>query len=68
MARVIVFDVNETLLDLNELAPYFERAFGDAGVLGAWFAQMIESTMVGTITGAYADFGEVARGALELLP
>ncbi len=66
MARVIVFDVNETLLDLNDLAPYFERAFGDRAVLDAWFKQMIESAMVGVITGAYADFGEVARAALEM--
>ena len=26
---VIVFDVNETLLDLESLAPTFERIFGD---------------------------------------
>ena len=66
MARVIVFDVNETLLDLNDLAPYFERAFGNKEVLDAWFTQMIESAMVGVITGVYADFGEVARGALAM--
>ena len=70
MARVIVFDVNETLLYLNDLAPYFERAFAPEStgkeVLDAWFTQMIHSAMVGVITGAYADFGEVARGALEM--
>ena len=66
MARVIVFDVNETLLDLSDLDPLFERAFGDKTVRGAWFTQMIQSAMVGVITGAYADFGEVARGALEM--
>jgi 2-haloacid dehalogenase len=27
MARVCVFDVNETLLDLGALDPYFEAAF-----------------------------------------
>ena len=30
MARVIAFDVNETLLDLGALDPLFERAFGRA--------------------------------------
>ncbi len=30
MARVILFDVNETLLDLAALDPYFVRVFGDA--------------------------------------
>ena len=71
MSHVIVFDVNETLLDLNDLTPHFERAFAPKftgkEVLDAWFTQMIESAMVGVITGAYADFGEVARGALEMI-
>ena len=30
MPRVIVFDVNETLLDVKALAPHFVRVFGDA--------------------------------------
>ena len=67
MSHVIVFDVNETLLDLSDLDPLFERAFGRREVRGAWFTQMIQSAMVGVITGAYADFGEVARGALEMV-
>lgn len=29
MPRVIVFDVNETLLDLAALDPAFKRVFGD---------------------------------------
>ena len=70
MSRVIVFDVNETLLDLSELDPYFERAFAPKSkgreVRGDWFTQMIQSAMVGVITDAYTDFGEVAQAALEM--
>jgi FMN phosphatase YigB (HAD superfamily) len=29
MPRIIVFDVNETLLDVDALKPHFARAFGD---------------------------------------
>ncbi len=39
MVRIIVFDVNETLLDVQTLSPYFEYKFGDknlvAGVVSA---------------------------------
>jgi FMN phosphatase YigB (HAD superfamily) len=35
--RVIVFDVNETLLDLHALKQQFERLFGDGEVLHLWF-------------------------------
>lgn len=39
--RIIVFDVNETLLDIEILNPFFARAFGDAAVMRQWFAELI---------------------------
>lgn len=67
MARVCVFDVNETLLDLGALDPYFEEAFGDASVRRAWFLQMLQSAFVATITGVYSDFGALGRAALQMI-
>lgn len=66
MARVCVFDVNETLLDLAALDPLFERAFGDAGVRRSWFQQVLQSAFLATITGAYSDFGAIGAAALEM--
>ena len=37
----IVFDVNETLLDLESLTPTFERIFGDHLALRRWFAELV---------------------------
>jgi 2-haloacid dehalogenase len=67
MARVCVFDVNETLLDLGALDPHFEAAFGDPGLRRAWFSQLLQSALVATVTGAYSDFGEVGAAALEMV-
>jgi len=67
MARVCVFDVNETLLDLGALDPHFERVFGDAGVRRAWFLQLLQSALVATVTGAYSDFGKIGGAALEMV-
>jgi 2-haloacid dehalogenase len=67
MARVCVFDVNETLLDLGALDPHFERAFGDAGVRRLWFLQVLQSALVATVTGAYSDFGTIGGAALEMV-
>ena len=67
MARVCVFDVNETLLDLGALDPHFERVFGDAGVRRAWFSQLLQSALVATVTGSYSNFGEVGAAALEMV-
>jgi 2-haloacid dehalogenase len=67
MARVCVFDVNETLLDLGALDPHFERAFGDAAERRAWFSQLLQSAFLATITGAYSDFGTIGVAALEMV-
>lgn len=67
MARTIVFDVNETLLDLRALDPPFERAFGRAGVRREWFAQVLQSAFVSTVTDRYTDFGTIGRAALDMV-
>lgn len=66
MARICVFDVNETLLDLGALDPVFEGAFGDAGARREWFLQMLQSAFVSTITGSYSPFGEIGAAALKM--
>ncbi len=65
MDVILIFDVNETLLDLSALDGRFERIFGDAGVRTEWFETMIQSAMLGIITETYHEFGAVAKGALE---
>lgn len=67
MPAICVFDVNETLLDLNALNPHFEAIFGDAAVRAAWFGQMLQSAMVSIITNTYAPFGTIGMAALEMV-
>ena len=67
MARVILFDVNETLLDLAALDPHFERLFGNAVVRTDWFNQVLRSALVATITSDYHDFGTIAGDALDMM-
>jgi 2-haloacid dehalogenase len=64
---VIAFDVNETLLDLRALDPLFARAFGDAAYRPQWFAQMLQLSFVGGLTGAYVDFTTAQHAALRML-
>lgn len=66
MPKVIVFDVNETLLDLTALDPHFERAFGASSVRQHWFAQVLQSALVTTVVGDYVDFGAIGAAALEV--
>ncbi len=66
MKRVIVFDVNETLLDMSALDPHFQRVFGDPQVRVEWFQTMLQSAFLVTITGPYKPFGEHFRAALAI--
>jgi 2-haloacid dehalogenase len=67
MARICVFDVNETLLDLQALDPAFEGVFGDAAVRRAWFQQVLQSAMTATLSNHYVDFATIARGSLHMI-
>ncbi|MFZ3076622.1 MAG: haloacid dehalogenase type II [Psychrobacter glacincola] len=65
-APIIVFDVNETLLDINTLTPLFTRLFGDKNRLREWFAQLVLYSQTMTLSGLYTPFGELGVGALQM--
>ncbi|WP_158808008.1 haloacid dehalogenase type II [Beijerinckia sp. L45] len=65
--KVLVFDVNETMLDFEVMSPLFERMFGDERVLREWFGQLIMYSMTITHAGLYADFFALGQGCLRML-
>lgn len=67
MPRVIVCDVNETLLDLSALEPAFKETFGDARTMQDWFTTVLLYSEVATLAGPYADFGSIAGAALDMI-
>ena len=52
---VLVFDVNETLIDIDSIAPLFGRLFGDERVLREWFGQLVTYSMTVTLAGSYGS-------------
>lgn len=64
---VLVFDVNETLIDIHSLAPLFADKFGDERVLREWFAQLIMYSMTVTLAENYVNFSTLAQGVLRML-
>ncbi|PJK23235.1 haloacid dehalogenase type II [Mycolicibacterium goodii] len=65
--HVLVFDVNETLIDINSLQPHFERVFGDGQALREWFGQLVMHSMALTLSGNYTDFFTLGQGVLRML-
>jgi 2-haloacid dehalogenase len=64
---VLVFDVNETLIDIESIAPLFGDLFGDDRVLREWFGQLVTYSMTVTFTEQYVDFFTLGRGVLQML-
>ncbi|OBJ41686.1 haloacid dehalogenase type II [Mycobacterium colombiense] len=64
---VLVFDVNETLLDIESIAPLFGELFGDERMLREWFAQLVMYSMSITLAGNYVTFPVLGQGVLRML-
>lgn len=64
---IVVFDVNETLIDIESLEVFFERVFGDRKVLREWFHQLILYSNVVTLAGYYEEFFALGCGVLAML-
>jgi 2-haloacid dehalogenase len=64
---VLVFDVNETLIDIDSMTPLFARIFGDGRALREWFAQLVVYSMTATLAGHYTDFFTLGQAVLQML-
>lgn len=68
MARdTVLFDINETVLDLSPLRPKFENALGDAAIASTWFAMLLHASTVCALTGVNTGFAELAGLMLDRL-
>lgn len=64
---LIVFDVNETLLDLETMAPTFERIFEDKSAMRLWFANLILYSAALTVARHYVPFTEIGAAVMQML-
>jgi len=64
---LIVFDVNETLLDLETMQPTFQRIFGEKDAMRLWFANLIMYSAALTVAGCYVPFTDIGSAAMKML-
>jgi 2-haloacid dehalogenase len=64
---VLIFDVNETLIDIDSMGPLFKRVFGDERVLREWLGHLITYSMALTLSGLYKDFFSLGQGLFEMV-
>jgi 2-haloacid dehalogenase len=64
---LIVFDVNETLLDLQSMEPTFARTFGDKEAMRLWFANLVMYSLALTLTGSYVPFTDIGSAVMKMM-
>jgi len=64
---LIVFDVNETLLDLGAMEPIFERIFGQKVTMRSWFENLILYSEALTVAGRYVPFTDIGGAVMKMM-
>lgn len=64
---VILFDVNETLLDLSGVRAVLIEALGDADRLAEWFFRLLHASLVANETDRFRSFESISVEALNAM-
>jgi 2-haloacid dehalogenase len=64
---VLVFDVNETLIDIEAMTPLFTQIFGDCSAMREWFGQLGTYSMTTAISHRYVDYFTLGQALTRVL-
>lgn len=66
--NLLIFDVNETLLDLRDLKIAVKKKLkGDNDTVRLWFERLLHYSLVETATKSYHDFDRIGAATLRML-
>ncbi|WP_083470197.1 HAD family hydrolase [Rufibacter tibetensis] len=64
---LLLFDVNETLLDLSHMKEAVNTTFGNEMAFQLWFSLLIQYAQVENVTGTYHDFSKVGQAVMYMM-
>ncbi|QJW90366.1 haloacid dehalogenase type II [Spirosoma taeanense] len=64
--RALVFDVNETLLDMSPVKQAFLETFDTEFAFTYWFSLMLQYSLVDTVSGSYHTFPQIGEAVLKM--
>lgn len=66
--KVLFFDVNETMLDMNAVKQAIADVLdGDESLVPVWFAHLLHHSLVDSATNQYHDFADIGAAALVMV-
>jgi 2-haloacid dehalogenase len=63
---IILFDVNETLMDLSPLKKKVNKILGNDEGFRIWFGMLLQYSLVDNSTSSYHDFSAIADATLDM--
>lgn len=63
---LLIFDVNETLLNMQPFQKGINDALGSPLASDTWFCKLLQFSSVETLTGEYRDFGEIGAAVFKM--
>ena len=67
MIKAVLFDMNETMLNLSLLQRNFDKSFNDKYILKYWFSKLLHTSTVMGSMDEYINFGKLSEAVLESL-
>jgi 2-haloacid dehalogenase len=64
---VLLFDVNETLLDLSPVEDSVNAFLGEENAAKLWFATLLQYSLVMTVSDRYASFTDIGVAVLQMM-
>jgi 2-haloacid dehalogenase len=64
--KLLLFDVNETLIDFSSLRSRMNELFKHDAAFEQWFLLMLQFSLVDNVTNQYHNFSEIAKAALQM--
>ncbi|MCC9137154.1 haloacid dehalogenase type II [Pontibacter silvestris] len=64
---LLLFDVNETLLDMSAMQKAINETFHNELAFKLWFSHLIQYALVENVTDTYHNFSEVGQAAMHMI-
>jgi 2-haloacid dehalogenase len=64
--KLLIFDVNETLLDLQKVKNAIQNCLEDQHAFSIWFSTLLQYAMVESITHHHHSFADIGKATLQM--
>ena len=64
--KLLIFDVNGTLLNMESIKKAINYAYKHPGAFAQWFSWLLQYSLVDTVTKSYHPFSDIAKASLQM--